>query len=203
MELFEACKEKDYKKVKKLIKNGIDINYVDNLHQFNYGRNALLYVCGCYKSTDDSFKILKYLIKKGININHTSNYNNNALNYLISYSYTRNQPFKYLLKKGININNINDDNYTIINLAIYYKYYPILKLILKYSIKMHFKAKNNNIKEIDDIIVIKLLIRYDRINDFIINCNIDDLKNKRCNIITKYMSFKEIHLKKLIMNYIN
>ena len=113
------------------------------------------------------------------------------------------KPFKYLLKKGININIINENSNTITDLAIYYKNYPILKLLLKYSIKMYFKAKNNNIKEINDIIVIKLLIRYDRINDFIVNRNIEELKNKRCYIITKYMSFKEIHLKKLIMNYIN
>lgn len=105
---------------------------------------------------------------------------------------------KYLIHKGVDINIISDYGKTILDLALYDNEYDIIELLLKYGTKMYCNAKNNKIKEIDNMKIIRLLINSDSINNYKINKNIDNLLKERYNDITKYMNFKEIHICNII-----
>ena len=66
VEFLTACEKGDFKKVKELIKNGIDIN-----EKHHSGMTSLMYAC-----QNGHLNIVKYLVRKGVDVNAKVNRTN-------------------------------------------------------------------------------------------------------------------------------
>lgn len=210
--IYGLIENYNYKKIKKIIKH-VDINMIDN------NGNSLLY----YAIFD--LKIIKLLIKNGIDINIENKYKETAL-YYICFRNINFKTTKYLIKHGATITN------SIVESVCYAAKETILKYILKKNseyaknnnrlldkairnnhlniieLLLQYNAKNHKCIYMDKISVIKLLIRYDTFHNYKIMHNyikienVDKLILQRNNEICNNMSFKEIQLNKIIMQYI-
>lgn len=92
-----------------LLKNGIDVNYVDRKDRMN----ALHLLYSSYvDDIDYIYKVTKKLIQYGINVNEKNKYGANPLEYLIAGKLDTEELkplFKYLIKSGADYN--AKDNY--------------------------------------------------------------------------------------------
>ena len=194
--LIYACKRGHYKIVKLLVYYGANIN-----HRNFYGLCSYHFACGF-----NHFKIVRYLIKNIDNI-----YCNEDDNQTLLFMTHNKKMLTYLINKGININHIDKNNYTILDYELNRDYinYSFIKFLLKnnaksytFSNKIKHNYQDNYDKNIMNIKLIKILIEFDIYKEFKIIPPPYLIQN-RYNNITKYMTFKENHLKKMIIHYIN
>src|SRR5207253_2184243 len=131
MELIQACNDVNYDKVKLLIENRIDVNYVEE----RFNDNALLTICRFVNRSNvkNNIKIVKLFIKNNIDINH-QNYENMTA-FLFACLSGRSKIIKLLLNYNPNINieqqNTNGD--TGIILASRYSHIKTIKTLIKYG----------------------------------------------------------------------
>lgn len=105
--LVEDSNQEDrIKIIKFLIKEGIDINYIDK----KYRRNALhyFYFDVLRPASEYMLEISKILVENGININQLDKYNAIPLNYAISITKKTTQEiqevYRYLIERGSDYN---------------------------------------------------------------------------------------------------
>jgi ankyrin repeat protein len=129
-ELIQAVKDNNIKLVKKIIQQGIDINY-----QTKNGNTALYWA-----SRNGYTEIVELLLKvSGVNINIQYNVGNTALMFALCNS--NKKIVKLLLKYGADVNKKNDYGYTALILASQYEETEIVKLLLKYKVDINIKEE--------------------------------------------------------------
>ena len=131
--------------IKILLRNGLDINQVDN-----FGKNSL-HIAAKF----GRYFAAQILIENGININHLDNQNRTALHLSSQYKYP--EMFQIILDSGININSQNLDGDTathitarigdIKGIKILLQNNPNLN-ILNYQGKTILDVASNNVKSI-------------------------------------------------------
>jgi len=131
-ELIHACEENDLKTVRKLLREGVDINATDK-----YGNTALQYAVGGYNN-DIAKELLKF---EGIDVNIM---NNSGYTVLMSSCNIDNiECFKELIKnKSIDYNIRRNDGYTALIFAVRWGRIEIIKELLKIDAIYIYDALN-------------------------------------------------------------
>jgi ankyrin repeat protein len=203
--LMFACMNNNFNLIQLLIKNGADVNVVDN-----DGDNALNYLCGCDNPNDVNYWYVKYMLDHGADYNIVSLHNETPIMYLCGDHKKRDkikinvQVLKLLIDKGVKTNLINDedkhyldylfeneDNCDLITELINEKYVNIND---KDFIKMcYIKEHSDLIKRIENNMNVELhkstedkcLICYgDYVSgDYIIHCETKHCFHKECLLI--------------------
>ena len=94
-EIFEAFLDGNFERVKELIKNGVDINIIQN----NNGWNLLH-----FSYNNNNLNIINFLINNGININLKDKNNSTPLHIVCYYNSENLDIIKILIKNGADIN---------------------------------------------------------------------------------------------------
>jgi len=153
-QLFEAVKNNNLHKVKKIIGEGADINTKNN-----YDYTPLHFACW----NENGFEIVKFLIEKGAKVNAKANINRTP----IHVACKNKNPFliiKLLLEKGADVNSKNSDNNTPLHFICLKKDLQTAKFIIKNGAEVNSKNNNNltplhfACKMSNNLEIVKLLI---------------------------------------------
>eukprot|EP00833_Pecoramyces_ruminatium_P008856 jgi/Orpsp1_1/1182888/evm.model.c7180000083072.1 len=140
--LTYACKLGNYKKIKNLIKLGIDIN-----NKNRDGDSPLTIVCK-NKNIEiiEKIKIIKYMLDNGANINIKDRYDLTPL--MIACYFNNIKLVKFLIDSNSNINFKNKDGDTAITIARCFNNKDIIELLIKSKDNIDIKNNNNEIENI-------------------------------------------------------
>lgn len=137
MELIQACNDVNYDKVKLLIENGIDVNYIEE----HLSDNALIITCRNFNN-QNNIKIAKLLIKNKINMLHENKF---GVNSLICATYNNNsEMIELLIKNNINISYQNVHGKNAFMIACEFGHIKMVELFIKNNIDINCCNPKNN-----------------------------------------------------------
>src|SRR5437868_6142197 len=212
MELIQACNDVNYDKVKLLIENGIDVNYIEE----HLSDNALIITCRNFNN-QNNIKIAKLLIKNKINILHENKF---GVNSLICATYNNNsEMIELLIKNNINISYQNVHGKNAFMIACEFGHIKMVELFIKNNIDINCCNPKNNMtgflyacencrhEVVDLLIKHKLDINIEQQNKKF-NLNLDEEDNiKNDDLIISYLIkfgyldiFDQLYNNKYILN---
>ena len=112
--LLEEVQNNNIKGIKKALKEGADVNYVDESGNF-----ALLLA----SNSDFNYEVAKFLIKKGANVNLANSNGETALMKSCEEQYNSSKVLKLLIKSGAHVNAVNKSGESALIIACHYLWF--------------------------------------------------------------------------------
>ena len=136
LDLINACKYEDEKEIKRLIKNGADVNMKNE-----YGDTSLTILCE--KMNLDSLKLIEVLIKNGAKINVNNSTGSSALNILCKKCDENSLSLiDCLIKNGADINYKDENGITPLLMTCYFNNISTFSHLIKME-RTDINIKNN------------------------------------------------------------